>query len=144
MNLGAVAFWIFVAAVVVASMWKRKHIEAMKHETVRFLIEKNQKIDEVQLAKLLNPEPPDWAKYQSYRGKPGDGYRTVRIIGAIIMFIALGLLIAAFWRGMMLGIHDRSVLGLATGIPLIAMIGLGIFFASRFLPRPPSDNNRDT
>lgn len=141
MNLGAAAFWFFVAAVVVAGIWKKKHGEALRHETVRLLIEKNQKIDEAQLAKLLNPEPPDWMGLQPKPGKPGDAYRALRIIGTITMFVALGLLIACFWRVNMLGIHDKSVLGMATGIPIIAMVGFGVFVSARFVaPPPPGDN----
>ncbi len=142
MDLGAVAFWIFVAAVVVAGIWKKKHSEAMRHETVRFLIEKNQKLDEAQLAKLLNPEPPDWAKYHFNPGKPGDGYRVLRIFGTMVLFVALGLLIVCIWRGMMLGIHHKSVIEIATAVPIIATIGIGLFVASRFVPRPPPDENR--
>lgn len=138
MELGAVAFWIFLAAAIVAGVWKGKHVEGMRHETVRLLIEKNQKVDEAQLAKILNPDPPAWMGMQP--GKPGDAYRVLRIIGTLMLFLALGLLFVCVWRGMMLGMEDKSVLGIATGIPIMAMLGAGLFVASRFVA-PPRDGN---
>lgn len=142
LNLGALAFWIFVAAVVVAGIWKRRHSEALRHETVRLMIEKNMPIDEAQLAELLNPRTPEWISSQTKPGKPGDAYRVLRIIGVIMIFIALGLLIAGAVRGMILGFNDSSMVGLATGISLVAMIGIGLFVASRYVPAPPSNDHK--
>ena len=142
MNLGVAAFWIFVAAAVVASIWKSRHTETLRHETVRLLIEKGQKIDEAELAKLLNPAPPNWMGVQQKPSKPGDIYRGLRIFGTIIIFFALGLFIVCVWRGMMLGVHERSVMDIATAIPIVGMVGVGLFVASRYVPRPPSDANR--
>ena len=138
MEIGAAAFWIFLAAVVVASHWRNKHREAMKHEMVRFLIEKNQRFDETQLRELLNPTPPPTPEWLVH--KPGYAYRGLRVIGAVLMFVALGLAVLALWRGMMIGMHERSVLEISTAVPLVAMLGAGLFFASRFCARPPSEN----
>jgi hypothetical protein len=141
MDLGIVAFWLFVAAAVVAYQWRNKNSEAMRHETFRLLIEKNQRLDEAQLAALLNPKPheaPEWL-----RSKPGNGYRTLRICGAITMFAALGLIIVGVWRGMLFGIYDPSVVGIATAIPLVALGGIGLFFASRFVAPPPSTGGKE-
>ncbi len=143
MDLGAMGFWIFLTAVVVASIWKKKHVEAMRHETVRLMIEKNQRVDDSQLAKILNPDPPkppEWMGLQSKPGRPGDAYRALRIIGTLLLFVALGLLIVAVWRGMILGMAEESVLGIATGIPIIAMLGAGFFAASRYVALPPDEN----
>ena len=140
MDLGTAAFWIFLAAIIVAGIWRKKHSEAVRHETVRLLIEKNQKLEDAQLKELLNPTPPPTPEWLIPKHKPGEGYRVLRISGTILIFIALGLIIACVWRGMILGIGDRSVLELATGIPIIAMLGAGLFAASRFVAKPPSDN----
>jgi hypothetical protein len=74
--------------------------------------------------------------------KPGDGYRVLRIIGTIALFIALGLLIVCILRGMILGISERSVLEIATAVPIVAMLGAGLFVASRYVTQPPPDENR--
>lgn len=137
--MGAVAFWIFLAAVVVAVNWRKKHLESVRHETLRFLIEKNQKFDESQVTELLNPTPPPAPEWLVH--KPGYAYRGLRATGIVIIFVALGLGLVAFWRGMMLGFHDRSVLEIGTGVPMIAMVGIGLFVASRFCALPPSEEN---
>jgi hypothetical protein len=59
------------------------------------------------------------------------------------MFLALGLVVAAIWRALMLGVGDRSVLDLGTGVPFTAMLGAGLFLASRFVTKPPSDQSKD-
>jgi hypothetical protein len=145
MGLGAAAFWLFVGAAVVAVIWRKKQSEAMRHETVRLLIAKEQKLDDAQIAKLLNPEMSrDWMMWkQSWRLPPGSGYRTLRICGIIVIFTALGLAIAGLWRGMVLGLQEESVVGLATAVPIVTGIGIGLFFASRFAPKPPKDDNTD-
>jgi hypothetical protein len=140
-NLGVAAFWIFLAAIIIASIWRKKHREALRHETVRFLIEKNQKIDDAQLTQLLNPPPPPSPEWLV--GHTGDGYRVLRIFGTIIMFIALGLGLVFLWRGMMLGFHEKSVMEFGTAIPLVAVLGAGLFVASRFVTPPPSSENKN-
>jgi hypothetical protein len=139
MDIGTAAFWIFLAAVVIVINWKSKHREAMKYEMVRFLIEKNQKLDEKQVAELLNPPPPPVPEWLVH--KPGYGYRGLRATGTVILFFALGLALLALGRGVMLGLHDRSVLDISTAVPMVAMLGAGLFFASRFCSRPISEND---
>jgi hypothetical protein len=143
MAIGAAAFWMFLAAIVISGKWRSMRREAVRHETLRFLVEKNQKIDEAQLAELLNPKLPAAPEWLVPRQKPGDGYRALRVFGTILMFVAFGLGIAGFWRGMILGKYDKSVLGIATAIPLVAMVGAGLFFASRFVTPPTSAGNND-
>jgi hypothetical protein len=142
MDIGAAAFWIFLAAIIVAGIWRKKHSEAVRHETARLIIEKNQKLDEAQLKELLNPTPPPPPEWLVPKYRIGVGYRILRISGTILMFMALGLVLVACWRGMVLGIHDKSVIEIATGIPLIAMLGAGLFVASRYAPPPPPDDKK--
>jgi hypothetical protein len=144
LELGAVAFWIFLAAVVIAVIWRNKHRETIRHETLRFLIEKNQKIDAAQLAQLLNPTPPpspEWLWGPKHR--PGDAYKKLRILGTILMFAAVGLAVVGFWRGALLGMREQSVLEIASAVPLLAMLGLGLFVSSRFCPPPTADGDKD-
>lgn len=142
MNLGAVAFWLFLAAVVVVINWRNKHREAMKYEMARFLIERNPKVDEKQIMELLNPPPPPAPEWLVH--KPGYSYRGLRAIGATIMFIALGIALVAVWRGILLGMHDKSVLELSTAVPLLAALGAGLFFASRYCARPENEEDDRT
>lgn len=142
MDLGAAAFWVFLAAIIVAGIWRKKHSEALRHETARLLIEKNQNFDGAQLKELLNPTPPPVPEWLVPRHKPGEGYRVLRIFGTICMFVAFGLAIAGIWRGMILGLHEEAVMGIAMAVPIVAMIGIGLFVASRYVTQP-SDESRN-
>ena len=145
MELGAAAFWIFVAACVVAGIWRQKNSEAIRHETLRQLIAKEQKLDEEQIEKLLNPAHGfDWAAFQEHSHMaPGSGYRTLRIFGSIAIFLSFGLAIAAAWQHFLLGQINDAVLGLGTAASILIMIGIGLFFSSRFAPKPPKNENTD-
>jgi hypothetical protein len=143
MEIGAAAFWICLAAVGIAIIWRNKHRESMRHETARLLIEKNQKLDEAQLAELLRPTPPPSPEWLwGPKPKPGAAYRMLRVFGTILVFVALGLVIVGFWRGLMLGIHDESVLEIGTAVAIVAMLGAGLFVASRFVVTLPSVENK--
>ena len=138
--MGAAAFWIFLAVVVIMINWKNKNRESLRHETIRFLVEKNQKLDDAQLSELLNPKPappPEWLVH-----KPGYSYRGLRAAGVIFMFLAIGLAIVTAWCAMLLGMNHKSVLGLGIAVPLIALTGIGLFFSARFVTPPPPDENR--
>ena len=53
-GLGAMAFWIFVAAAVVASYWDGIKKRETQHETVRRAIESGNQIDEDMMNKLMS------------------------------------------------------------------------------------------
>jgi len=137
-DMGAAAFWIALAAVLIASGWFRSRKEQMKHETIRRIVEKSGRIDEEQLKALFQPPAPDWPEPQ-----PGAGYRALWIIGVLVIFFAAGL--AAF-AGIGLAILGEEaelqpVFAIAGGI---AIFGSGLIFCSRFLPKPrPEGSGRN-
>jgi uncharacterized membrane protein YraQ (UPF0718 family) len=142
---GAFAFWIAVAAFFVAGSWRRKHTESAKQETMRLIIEKNPNLDAEQLKEILYPPHPELPAEHPWFAKPDPnaGYKMLRIFGTIILFVAAGLSIAGIWRGMVLGIHEESVVGIVTAIPIIALVGAGLIFCSRFVTPPPKAENKD-
>ncbi len=143
MELGVVAFWVFIASCVVAGIWRQKNSEAIRHETLRQLIAKEQKLDEAQIEKLLNPaHGSGWAAFQEHsRMAPGSGYRTLRIFGSIAIFSSFGLAIAAAWQRFLRGQINDGVAGFGTAASILIMIGIGLIFSSRFAPKPPKDEN---
>jgi hypothetical protein len=144
MDIGAAAFWLFLAAIIIGGMWRKKHSEAMRHETVRLLIEKGQKIDEAQIKEFLNPpHPPAPEWFPGPEKRIGNVSRGLRVFGTIILFVALGLAIMCLWRGLMLGFHDKSVVNTGTAIPMVAVVGAGLFFSSRYVPKPHSEINKE-
>ncbi len=166
--MGAAAFWIALAAVLITGGWWKSRSEAMKHETIRRIIERTGEVDEVKLKalfeppvnpwvsarvemlreilakgdrvdgavvkELLQPPPSPWAD----QSQQGDGYKALRIIGTITLFIALGLLIcfSVLYQGNAEQQADAFIgFGVAS---VIAVAGAGLFYASRFcdLPTP--------
>jgi hypothetical protein len=80
----------------------------------------------------------------------GTSYRTLRVVGTIVMFIAVGLL---FFAGLLMGMLQsyESTDPAARLAPSIAMamsgfvfvIGAGLFFSSRFVERPAESDPRN-
>jgi len=119
-------FWLFIAFCVFISVWKQKKLETIRHETVRFLIEKNPAIDSATLAQILNPLLPSI--------KTGAAYRMMSVIGTIVVAVGVGLWLMCLWFVFVAG--DNTVKALGGPATLVLVIGAGIIFAARFMPRP--------
>jgi len=132
-DISGLGFWIFVAALIVGGMWKESRQQAEKHETLRRIVEKTGTIDEAKLKELFRP-----AEEQSY---PGLSYRALRVAGTIIMFAGAGL--AAFFLIPKLFLSPiewwYGGFSIAVGV---AILGLGVFFSSRFA-EPPANSRSD-
>jgi uncharacterized membrane protein YraQ (UPF0718 family) len=145
MELGVAAFWIFIGACVVAGIWRQKNSEAIRHETLRQLIAKEQKLDEEQMERLLNSvRGSGWTAQEHSHMAPGSGYRTLRIFGSIAIFLSFGVAIAAAWQRFVRGQINDDVANLGTAASILIMVGIGLFFSSRFAPKPSKDENTDT
>jgi membrane protein implicated in regulation of membrane protease activity len=124
----SLGLWIFLAAIIVASIWSGARQRAEKHETLRRIVEKTGTVDEARLRELFREDPDG-------EGQPGSGYRFLRISGTITMFV--GAAIALF--SLIPLLFGRPVewrfggLAVAAGV---AVVGLGIFFSSRFAEPP--------
>ena len=89
-------FWIFIAAIVVAGMWKDARQKAELHETLRRIVEKTGTVDEVKLKELFTEA--------SEESTPGYGYRAARVTGTIAMFVGAAIatffwIVAGFGKG---------------------------------------------
>jgi hypothetical protein len=138
-NVGSAAFWIMIAAIVIAGDWLRARREALKHETLRQIIEKTGNVDEAQLKALFQPPTPGWLREPPL----GSGYRTLRVLGTIVISMALGLTLffSILWLSSPAR-HDSALIGFAS-TSVVALIGMGLFVASRFLPPPPRSDRGD-
>ena len=121
-----VVFWGFIAACVFIGAWKRKKLETLRHETARLVIEKNSAIDPALLAQLLNPHDRN------------QSHKMMKALGTIIIALGLGLWMMCLW--FVFGVGNGSVLALGGPATMVMVIGAGIFFAARFVPRHPDEN----
>ena len=92
--MGVVAFWIALAAVLIAGGWAKSRSEAQKHETLRKIIERNGTVDEAQLRQLFGRGP----RRASTRSRavedarlPRAMNRRLRGFGTFSMCVAAGL-----------------------------------------------------
>jgi len=139
-DLGALGFWIFVAACVVSSDWKDSRIQAQKHETLRRIVDKTGAIDEAKMKELFSASSSDVRK-------PGGSYRGLRIAGTILMFVSLVPAILFGIAGLLCLLEvipppPPGEIVAIMAIPFgIAVLGYALFYSSRFAEPPAGPRN---
>jgi len=135
--MGIAAFWIAVAAFIVVGALNSRRAYELKHETIRLLLEKDEKIDESILRELMTSS----LRYRA--PPPGQGYRAMRIVGTLLLFLAPGLtlliVLTSHFRADSTGVAAAEAAGIAVGI-MLALIAVGLHVACRFVPRPPDQD----
>jgi hypothetical protein len=121
-GLAALAFWGFLASIVVAGIWYDIRKREAQHETVRRLFESGQPIDEALMDKLL----------ALGSGKRERLDRDFRLVALIMLPAAVGLAIL----GLVLGLQDIGAKLPLLGVSaLVACIGLGFLGAAKMAAR---------
>jgi len=121
-GLAAVAFWGFVATVVVAAIWDGVRQRESQHETVRRLIESHQRIDQELIDKLL---------LLSERGNKRFDM-DFKVTGLWILPVAVGL--AVF--GLILGSEHPEALAPLLGVAgMLACFGIGFLMSAKIAKR---------
>lgn len=123
MDLGVVAFWIAVAAVLIAGGWFKSRNHAQKYATLRAIIDKNGTADEAQVRALFGPPPA--------QPGPGDFFALLRVIGTIVISTAVGLLLFFAIYRQAVNAQDGTI-GLASTL-IVAGVGVGFFLSSRWV-----------
>jgi hypothetical protein len=144
-SLGAAAFWIALAAVLIANGINGVRREKLRQETLLKLVEKTGQIDEQTVKTLFPPPPP-----QVFGPPPRqvDGRRGTKIFGTIVLSIAAGIatLVTILWQyGPPQIQEDPLIPVLPYAIAaLIACFGIGLFVAARFVRPPADERDRET
>lgn len=124
-GLAALAFWGFIAAVVVAGIWYAIRERQAQHETLQRIIESGQAVDHALVEQVL-----------------GGGRRTdrgLKIAGLIVIFVAPGLAVLAWFVGQLSAPWLMPLLGAAA---LVAFVGIGLLVAARFAERSYRENDK--
>ena len=145
-SLGAAAFWIALAAVLIAGSWSKVRREQIKQETLLRLIEKTGQLDEAQVKLLFPPPPPPahWPPPWHHPPDPLQVPRGLRVGGFVVLGIAaglavLGLVLRTLGTGEQQDEFGIAFLGLGG---LVACLAVGLFFASKFATGPlPRDEH---
>lgn len=121
-GLAALAFWGFLASIIVAGIWYDIRKRDAQQETIRRLLESGQPIDDSLMDKL----------FSLGGGKRERLDRDFKLVGLILLPTSVGLALL----GLVLGLQDLGaklpLLGVAA---LVACIGLGFLGASRLAAR---------
>ncbi len=121
-GLAALAFWMFIAAVVIGGIWDSIRKREAQHETVRRIIESGQQIDQQLIDKLLS--------LSDGRSKRLD--RDFKITALCILPTAVGM---AFFAGILGSYYPGYLMPLLGVAALLACIGIGFWVAANYVAR---------
>ncbi len=121
-GLASLAFWGFLASILVAGIWYDSRKRESQHETVRRLLESGQPIDDAMMDKLLSLSGDKRERLD----------RNFKVVALIMLPAAVGLAIL----GLVLGLQEARVTLPLLGVSaLVACIGLGFLGASKMAAR---------
>ena len=135
-SVGAAAFWIALAAVLISGGYFNWRREKTRQETLLRLVEKTGTLDEAQVKALFPlpaPPPPHVWGPPEYP----DGRRILKIFGTVAASLGAGLAVFS-WVLFEIGgpgLQGNAQLGFAWA-GLIACVGIGLIVSARFV-RPP-------
>jgi hypothetical protein len=118
MGLGALGFWIFLAAVVLGGIWYGIRERQAQHETLRRMIDSDRPLDEALLRRLL--------------GDAGGLPRDLKLAALILLPIAPGLALLGWMLG---GRYPDSLIPMLGAALLTGCVAVGLLLASRMLGR---------
>jgi hypothetical protein len=127
-GLASLAFWGFIAAVVVAGIWYDIRKKESQQETIRRLFESGQPIDDKLIDKLV-------ARNENGMERPD---RTYLLAGLIVFAAGIGLAIFGLVLGMVYPETKLTLLGVSA---LVGCIGLGLLAAAKLASRWYKDDN---
>ena len=121
-GLVALAFWGFIAAVVVAGIWYGIRERQAQHETLRRMIDSGKPIDQALMDKVL--------------GGDRQVHRDLRIGGLIVLCAAPGMALLGWFISRIAEPALMPLLGVAA---LMVFVGIGLLAASRAAEKASRD-----
>ncbi len=119
-GLGALGFWLFIAAIVVAGIWYDARRKETQQETLRRVVESGKDIDLEVIDRLLGVSDSR------------ELARDLRLSVYVVVGVAVGLLAL----GLILGsINSDARVALMGVSALVAFIGAGLWGAAKFVER---------
>lgn len=126
-GLAALAFWGFLATVVVAGIWYDLRRRESQQETVRRMVESGQSLDPELVDRLL-------ALSDAQQKRPDQ---ELRVAALWVLPVAPGLLLLGLILGAAVPEARAPIVGASA---LVACLGVGFWFASRIAARWYGEN----
>ncbi len=120
-GLGALGFWIFIGAVVVAGIWFDVRRRETQQETLRRVVESGKDIDVAMIDKLVKAG-----------GEQSRTDRDLTVSGLIVIFLAPGIAILGWFLAKLQPELMTVMLGVAL---LLGMLGIGLLVAGKVAKR---------
>ncbi len=118
---GALGFWLFLAAVVVAGIWFDARKRESDQETLRRLVESGQRIDPAMVDKIL--------KVGSSNSRID---RDLKVGGLITLSVAPGLFLLGFFLAKL----EERMMDVMLGVSLlVGFVGIGLLVAGKMSER---------
>lgn len=116
-GLGALGFWLFLAAIVVAGIWFDARKRESQQETLRRVVESGKNIDAAVIEQLVNAS-----------GNSSRTDRDLKVAGLIMVFIAPGLAALGWFLSF---VNEKAFIALLGVAMLVLFIGAGLLVAAK-------------
>ena len=120
-GLGALGFWLFLAAVVVSGIWFDARKRESQQETLRRIVESGQRLDQAMIDKFIK--------------SGSEGNRTdqdLKIGGLITLSVAPGLLLLGYFLSRV----EERMMDVMLGVALlVGFVGVGLYAAGKMSER---------
>ncbi len=127
-GLGALGFWLFIAAIVAVGVWDNIRKRDAQHETLRRIIESGQSIDEELTDKLL-----------ALTGGSKTLERDMWVSGLIVLSVAPGLAVFG-WVMSLIG-EEKLLPTMLAVSALLVFLGAGFLVVARLIRRWHQEND---
>ena len=126
-GLAALAFWGFIAAVVVGGIWYAVREKEAQHETLRRMIDSGKDLDEEAISRVFkdNSRPE----------------RDLKIGGIIAASASPGLFVLGWF---LRNVSQEAFHALSGVAGLVAFVGVGLLVAARVAEKADADNGKRT
>jgi predicted permease len=122
--LGALGFWLFIAAIIVAGIWYDARRKESQQETLRRVVESGRDIDPVVLDRILG------------EGSGRSLERDLKVAALIVLFTAPGVALLGLFLGQIAAEARAALLGTSL---LVGFVGVGLYLAARLVERRYAD-----
>ena len=127
-GLGALGFWLFLAAIIVSGIWFDARKRESQQETLRRIVESGQELDVTVIDRMVSGTTSEKSEHE------------LKTTAIIMFFVAIGL--AVF--GIFLGRLAEQLFDIMLGVGLLVfIIGVGLYVAGIVTARWEKEEEAD-